>query len=380
MTPSQIGTLCRGSLASALTFLGIASIGLAGAQPPASDLQIAWRDAATLSVEGRGFADTKAVFDRLPRSAEGRVRQPVWDLSHDSAGMLVHFSTDACELRVRWDLLSDSLALPNLASSAASGLDLYVRIGRDWHWLAAARPEPSHKANEATLFKDLPAGYREYLLYLPLYNGIESLQLGFPVGSRIDPVVRQGKPIVFYGTSITQGGSVARPGMAYPAVLGRRLEMPVVNLGFSGNAKAEPEIAELVSSVDSACYVLDCLPNLGPDEVPRMEKLVAALRSRHPTTPIVLVEAPEYPDGVLIASRRAWSDQDNAALRAVYEKARRNDPLLFYVPTDGLIGEDGEGTVDGTHPTDLGTMRMVEKIQPILAAALVAETSKSRSP
>lgn len=171
-----------------------------------------------------------------------------------------------------------------------------------------------------------------------------------------------------------------RPGMAYPAILGRHLDRQVVNLGFAGNGRADPEVADLLGSLEPAGYVLDCLPNLAPSEVPRMKALLTKLRQRHPTTPIVLVEAPQYPDGVLVKSRREWSQQDNATLRDIYQQARRHDPFLYYVPTDHLIGDDGEGTVDGTHPTDLGTMRMVERMEPILAAALGIVETKGRRP
>src|ERR1019366_4851097 len=128
-------------------FLGIFS----AAAALGATLEMTWVDARTLAVEGRGWAATAGFYDRLPLAAQGIVRQPVWDLSHDSAGMLVHFRSDAPRLGVRWTLTSASLALPNMSASGASGLDLYVRDRGPWRWLSAARPT-SREGNASELF------------------------------------------------------------------------------------------------------------------------------------------------------------------------------------------------------------------------------------
>ena len=105
------------------------------------------------------------------------------------------------------------------------------------------------------------------------------------------------KPIVFYGTSITQGGCASRPGMVHTAILQRRLDHPVVNLGFSGNGKMEPEVVELMAEIDASCFVIDCLPNMDAKEVAeRTEPLVRKLREAQPKTPILLVEDRSYSD------------------------------------------------------------------------------------
>jgi hypothetical protein len=323
-----------------------------------------------LAIEGKGWADTKSFYDRLPRQAEGVVRQPVWDLSHDSTGMLFHFTSDTPELQVRWTLTSAQLALSNMSASGVSGLDLYVRLDGGWHWLAAVRPGASRDRNAGVFFENIPAERREFLLYLPLYNGIESLQLGIPESRTLEPIVRSGKPLVFYGTSIVQGGSAMRPGMAYPAILGRRLDRAIINLGFAGNGRAEPEMALLLAELDPAAYVLDCLPNLGWDDVKRLEPFVEILRKNHPTTPIFLVENLEYPDGSAIPARKMSYAIGNRNLCGIYDRLSRMDHQLYYVSAQDLIGTDGEGTVDGVHPTDLGAMRMADKMEPLLRRVL----------
>ena len=149
------------------------------------DEKTRWYDIAQLDLEGRGWTQTEAFYDRLPSKAKGVVRDPVWKLSHDSAGMCVRFVTDATSIQARWNLRREDLALPHMPATAVSGLDLYVKTenGR-WRWLSVGRPT-KYPANSGELVKDLPAGKREYILYLPLYNGVRSVELGLPKDSTL---------------------------------------------------------------------------------------------------------------------------------------------------------------------------------------------------
>jgi hypothetical protein len=341
---------------------------------PATGVQ--WFDIRALGVEGQGWTDTKAPFDRLPAKAEKTARPPVWNLSRNSTGLCVRFVTDATTIHARWTLTSKNLAMPHMPATGVSGLDLYVKSAAGkWQWLANGRP--TAETNTAQLASGLPAGEQEYLLYLPLYNGVSSVEIGLPKGTTLKkadprPADKQ-TPIVFYGTSITQGGCASRPGMVHTAILGRKLERPVINLGFSGNGTLDPDIAALLGELDAAVYVLDCLPNLdAPKVAERTEPFVKALRKAKPTTPILLVEDRSYANAAVLPAVA----KRNADSRAAYKKAfdaliAGGDKNLFYLTGDKLIGDDGEGTVDGSHPTDLGFMRQAdafaEALSPILA-------------
>ena len=285
----------------------------------------AWSDIRQFGVEGRGWDDTKDFYDRLPARAETVVRAPVWDLSRNSAGLCVRFVTDATAIRARWALTESWLLyLPNATAIGKSGLDLYVKVDGRWHWLAVG--QPTAQTNEVTLVENLLPGKREYLLYLPLYNGTKFAELGVPTNCVIEkappwgPDVR--KPIVFYGTSIVQGLSASRPGMVHSAILQRRFNWPVINLGFSGNGKMEPEMAGLLAELDPAVYVIDCLPNMVAGEITdRTEPLVNKLRAAHPAVPIVLVEDRTMQDSFLIQGRMEWYHlKDRAALKAVFDR------------------------------------------------------------
>ena len=354
---------------------------LAAASSAIAD-EVSWHNLSALGVEGRGWTATKAPYDRLPAKAEGVVRPEVWDLSHDSTGLHYRFVTDADILRGRWKLRRENhLALPHMPATGVSGLDLYVRDGDRWHWIGAGRPQ-NPGLNEATLVEGLTREKREYLLYLPLYNGVDSVELGLPAGAAFEPApdrYAQRKAILYYGTSIAQGGCASRPGMAHTSILGRMLEWPIVNLGFSGNGKSEPEMAQLLAELDPAVYVLDSLPNLSALEAAeRIEPFVKTIRAAHAKTPIVLVENVTYADSHYRQTRRAKVEDANALLKQLFEKLQTSgDKNVFYVPTSKLLGGDGEDTVDGTHPTDLGFLRMAEGMAPVLRDALQSAREKA---
>ncbi len=335
----------------------------------AQENKVAWHDLRELEIEGKGWPDTKNFYDRLPARAEKMVRPPVWSLSEDSAGMSARFVTDAPTIFARWTLRKTQLAMAHMPASGVSGLDLYVKDRGQWRWVGAGRPQDS-LTNEAVLVKNVAPGSHEFLIYLPLYNGVRDVQIGFPEGATFSKAAnsKHEKPIVFYGTSILQGGCASRPGMAYPSIIGRKLDWPVINLGFSGNALSEPELAQLMAELDPAVYVLDPLPNMNAAMIrERMEPFVLRLRQAHPKTAIVLVESVFYADGFLVGKRKEHYTSSNEALREIFSKLKKSGVKdLHYISGENLIGDDGEGTVDGTHPTDLGFVRMAEKIEPVL--------------
>jgi lysophospholipase L1-like esterase len=338
--------------------------------------EIHWYDIRALRLEGQGWADVKAPFDRLPAKAEKTARPPVWGLSRHSTGLCVRFVTDATTIHARWTVTSKGLAMPHMPATGVSGLDLYVKTAEGkWHWLANGRP--TETTNTAQLASGLAAGEKEYLLYLPLYNGVSEVEIGLPKGSALKKAdaraAGKDKPMVFYGTSITQGGCASRPGMVHTAILGRKLDRPVINLGFSGNGTLDADIADLLGELDASVFVLDCLPNLNATQVAeRTEPFVKALRKAKPDTPILLVEDRTYAYAPVLAGAAKRNADNRAALKKAFTAlVEAGDKNLFYLAGDKLIGDDGEGTVDGSHPTDLGFMRQAdafaEALTPILA-------------
>jgi hypothetical protein len=339
------------------------------------DKNLVWYDIQLLNIEGKGWKDTLAPFDRFPAKAEKTVPAPVWGLSRHSAGMCVRFMTESSKIHFKWSLTSSSLAMPHMPATGVSGLDLYVRSPKDgkWQWVSVGQPkQQKDNTHSVTMFD----GLKECLLYLPLYNGVSSIEIGIPKGKSLskgpDRPAEHQKPIVFYGTSITQGGCASRPGMVHTAILGRKFERPVINLGFSGNGRMDQSVVDLLAELDPALYVIDCLPNMQAKEITeRTIPLVGKLRSKHPETPILLVEDRTYANAPVMEDLKKRNEQSRKALWKEFDKLdSARMPAIYYLSGDKLLGEDGEGTVDGSHPTDLGFQRQAdafaEAISPLL--------------
>ena len=332
-----------------------------------------WHDVTTWGVEGRGWGDQerKRWFDRFPAKAEKTVTPAVWSLSRDSAGMMVRFKTDAKAIYCRYDLAKSNLALPAMPASGVSGLDLYARDDKgQWRWVACPKPAAQHV--EAVLISDLAPGEHEFAAYLPLYNGIEKLEIGVPAGAKFEGLAPREKPIVFYGTSITHGANASRPGMVHTAILGRRLDRPVINIGFSGNGRMDAAVGDLINELGASAIVIDCCPNMQPADVTaKCVPLVKQLRSKHATTPIILVEDRRFTNSWITPAKAKFHDDNHAALKAAYEQLKaENVANLHYISGDALYGTDAEGANDASHATDLGFMRQADVFEPVLRAAL----------
>ena len=341
--------------------------------------KLTWVDATTLTTEGKGFSDAPDPFGRLPACAEATVLATVWDLARNSAGVAVRFVTDAVSLSAKWKLLGKDLAMDHMPASGVSGLDLYVREAGGWRWLGLGRADKPGWVQEADLKGGMSPDRRELMLYLPLYNGIETLQIGVPAGATLEAASpRTDKPVVIYGTSIVQGACASRPGMAYPAILGRKLDRPMINLGFCGNGRSEPELAELLAEIDASAYVLDALPNMTAEGIAELiEPFVSILRAARPDVPIVLIESIEYQDRAHVPARMDRNITSNAALAGAYQRMLDAGVTgLHYVAGDPLLGGDGEGTIDGTHATDLGFMRIAEALEPVLRPLLKVDPNE----
>ena len=327
------------------------------------DGKILWYDCKLLDVEGKGWTDTESFYDRLPAKAKGVVPAPVWDLSHNSAGICVLFTSDSPVVRVRWTLSNNPHTAPHMADTGASGVDLYSK-DKDGKWIFMGNGRPDSVSNSAQI--GIPAN-AECLLYLPPYNGVKSVEIGIPKDKTISKSAhlsrQKEKPIVFYGTSITQGGCASRPGLPSTAIVGRAFDIPVINLGFSGNGKMEMELADLLAELDPSLYVLDCLWNMSDEMVvERVPPFVKKLRSVHPKTPILLVEDSNF---------RNMPTSKGNAIRKIYDQLKKDGvEQIFILSNENMLGDDFEGTVDGCHPNDLGMMRQSEAFIEIIGKIL----------
>ena len=338
----------------------------------ANDLR--WYNVRAWGVEGRAWSDTHRYFDRLPKKAQQTVRPAVWNLSRHSAGMSVAFATNAPAIDVRYGLFLKRLAMPHMPATGVSGVDLYAHDsqGRE-RWLAVSRPTRQKVNVRLARGIDTASETRQYRLYLPLYNGVESLEIGLPRDATFAPIApRKEKPIVFYGTSIMHGACASRPGMSITGILGRRLNRPIINLGFSGNGRMEEAVGALLAELNASAFVIDCLPNmLGAEVKKRAVPLVRQLRRARPEVPIVLVEDRTYTNAAFLASSRKRHAVSRKALRMAYQQLQdAGIEKLHYLAGDKILGDDGDAATDGSHPSDLGMVRYANAYEPVLRQAL----------
>lgn len=318
-----------------------------------------WKVISGTDVEGKGWEPTLAAFDRLPAHAEKTVPPSVWNLSHHSAGLCYRFVTDAPQIGVRWSVTGE-LAMPHMPATGVSGVDLYARDLRG-RWRFVQVGQPRQKMGNEAVFPAAPPGEkpggqrREFRLYFPLYNALAHLEVGVepPASLLTAPLYPTGKdrPIVFYGTSITQGGCASRPGLAFTAQAARLLERAHLNLGFSGNGKMELALADLFGELNPAVLVLDCLRNMSEAQVAeRMEPFLLRLREKHAQIPILCA-------GDAFLDNAKEPTRSRLTRESVERLNRSGVGHLHYLPMRGALGDDGEATVDSVHPNDIGMQR-----------------------
>ena len=182
--------------------------------------QLLYHDASAFPLLGKAMDATLTRYERLPASLESVSRKPLWDLGRNSAGLALRFRSNSTCIGAKWEV-RDNRSMNHMTPTGIKGLDLYCL--QDGKWVFAGSGRPQGKVNEATIVKNMDPEEREYLLYLSLYDGVTSLAIGVDSLSTLDqPTVDlpvREKPVVFYGTSILQGGCASRPGMAHTNIL-----------------------------------------------------------------------------------------------------------------------------------------------------------------
>lgn len=342
---------------------------------------LVWHQADSLPLLGTLAPDASKAYSRLPDSLENQIRKEVWDLGQNSAGLAVRFRSDASALGFRWKSLN-KFNMNHMTPTGIRGLDLYaLDTDGTWQTVSSVRPLQNSHNTAAMAMTDMEPQMREYMLYLSLYDGVDSLFIGVDsaavvLSPKVSLPVRE-KPIVMYGTSILQGGCATRPGMVHTSILGRMLNREVINLGFSGNAKLDIEIARLIAQADPSVIVLDMLPNCTSELLE--EKLVPfynVVRKAHPDVPILMVESPIFPVMKWNTETMETITEKNRTLARIFNSLKASDPMLFYYEGDKVL-TDREGTVDNYHLTDLGFKEFAHNMYPVLQQLLsLYETSR----
>lgn len=352
-----------------------ASLLLAACALSSQAADIRWHSADSLPLLGKAVDDavTSMRYQRIPDSLLQTVRGgALAGLGRNSAGMSIRFASDSPLFSVKWHSPFKVL-MNHQAPTGTRGLDLYTLMpdGR-WTFVNSARPDVNNASTTASVITNMEPVMREYLLFLPLYDGVDSLY----IGTAPDAVLRQpsgnlpstDKPIVMYGTSLLQGGCASRAGMAHTNILERRLNREVVNLGFSGNGQLDLEIARVIAAVpDPGLIVLDFVPNVSDEQIDTlMIPFFEIIRSAHPDVPFLFIEDPYFSFLRFDEINRDKVNRKNAMMKERFEILAAKYDNLHYLANDNFSGNDHEQTVDGLHYTDLGFLRFADLLEPYI--------------
>ncbi len=344
-----------------------------------SGMAVVWHSADSLPLLGKCVdnASTTLRYQRIPDSLESQVKRPdLFRLGKNSAGMAIRFRSNSPSIHARWKSVQKNY-MNHMTPTGTRGLDLYIlQNDSTWTFAQSARPDIYKATTETTILQNTNPEWREYMLYLSLYDGVDSLYIGTADGYKLEaPAVAMPstlKPVIYYGTSLTQGGCANRPGMVHTNIMSRRLNREFVNLGFSGNGQLDLEIARLIAATpDPSLVVLDFVPNVTYEQVDTlMEPFIDIIKKAHPNIPILVIEDPDHPTKRFDTSVANRCAPRRVLLRQKFDTLSARYRNMYYREALGLTGDDYEHTVDGLHFTDIGFLRYSDALQPLIESIL----------
>lgn len=318
------------------------------------------------SIHGVYFEDGK--FRRLPESVAKTVNEGVLGLHANTAGGRVRFMTDSSyvAINVKMPIFA---RMPHFALTGSSGFDLYVKKDGVQHYAGTFTPPYNTDDMYESVINLGGKELREITINMPTYSDVSELYIGIEKSAKLEkaPDYKHTKPIVYYGSSITQGGCVSRPGNTYQGIIERRFDTDYINLGFSGSARGEDTIADYIKNLSMSVFVYDYDYNAPTVEHLRAthERMFLRIREQNPDLPIVMMSRPNY---FLDTEAKQRFD----IVKATYDNAvSRGDKNVYLIGGPTLMAKaEYEGTVDGCHPNDLGFYSMAAALGDILEIIL----------
>ena len=339
--------------------------------------ELKYYDALQFRMINKGYADdyTLTPYTRIPAYLKDSVEVDLWDRAKNSSGYGIRFASNSKAVGIKYEL-TNNFHMNHMAPSGIKGADLYILDNGVWEHVNSVRPADKKDQN-AVFVSNLDGKMHEFMVYLPLYDGVEWMQIGVdPDATITKPLVdnpRSHKKIVFYGTSILQGGCASRPGMVATNMIQRDMNLECVNIGISGQGKMYEPMARAMTQIeDVVAYVVDPVPNCTLGQCDTLTVgFINILRKAHPEVPIIMVEGPMYPYAKYDSYFENYLPQKNAAFHKRYEELLAENPKsLYYVTCEGLTGPHEEGTVDGIHLTDFGFRAYADKLEVVLKQVL----------
>ena len=302
-------------------------------------------------------------YHRLPAAVAMATSEGVTNLAQHTAGGRIRFCTDSPYVVVRLSFPKAS-RFSHMPKTGGTGLDLYEKIDGDWRYVKTFVPPYDAETGFESIIRFPEQGMHEVTINMPSYNRVNKIQIGLSNTAEVKraPDYRYEKPVVFYGSSITQGGCASRPGNAYTSLLCRSCDCNYINLGFSGNGKGETAMAEHIASLDMSVFVMDYDHNSGTEELrAKHTPFFKIVREAQPQLPIIILPRPRY-----------YLKKDDMVRREIvyktYQEAiKAGDKNVYFIGGEKLMElAKGEGSVDYTHPNDFGFHSMARALEEVL--------------
>ena len=343
----------------------------------AAEKEMKYVNALDLRIINKGFDDSLTPYTRIPACLKDSVRPTLWERAQCCTGMAVRFATNSKTVGVRYNLLWNT-HMVHMADTGLKGVDLYrLSDNGEWEYVNTCRPYKQDSIQHKIFVENLKGDMREFMIYLPLYDGMNWLEVGVEKDATISKPILDNpltnKQIVFYGTSILQGGCSTRTGMCGTNIIQRDLGLECVNIGISGEGKMDFCMARAMAGIkDAVAFVIDPVPNCTEMMCDTLTyDFINILRTLRPEVPIIMVEGPMYPYAKFDSFFGNYLPKKNAAFHKNYLRLKAENPdNLFYVDCDNLYGGQ-EGTVDGVHATDIGFVAYAKKLEPVIMQALL---------
>lgn len=306
-----------------------------------------------------GIFKENGKYRRMPGDVAKNITRGIDALHTNTAGGRVRFKTDSQYIAIHAKM-DGLIKMSHFALTGSVGFDLYVNNKYEKTFVPPFDIEDGFESIVEFIDKEL----REITINFPLYSGVNDLYVGLQndaIAEEASPY-KNTKPIVYYGSSITQGACASRPGMAYQSILSRKFNHDFVNLGFSGSAKAQDNMIDYIKNLDMSAFVYDYDYNSPTPEHLKSthEKMFKEVRKQNPDIPIIIMSRPAF-----------YLTEEEEIRRSIIEKTYKNaissnDTNVYFIDGRKLMELcEGEGTVDNCHPTDFGFVSIANALSDI---------------
>lgn len=327
---------------------------------------ICWIDARNEQFVLKGVFYDNGCYKRMPDDVAKSVSQGVDFLHYHTSGGRLLFETDSSYVAISTKGKSDHMA--HMAFTGSKGFDLYIYYDGYFEYFKTFVPNSKESDGFENIVEFGSRENRKIMIHFPLYGGVRELNIGLENDAVLEPFdpYKKGENIVYYGSSITQGGCASRPGNNFPAIVSRKTMTDFTCLGFSGNAHGEDEMADYIADLPMSIFVLDYDHNDFGDYEKlsvRHPKLYNKVRAKHPDIPIIILSAPWSKPSV--PNPGAGSKK---AVLETYEAAKKNGDNVYFVDGEKFFGTEFPdcATVDGCHPNDYGFAKMAEAVLKVI--------------